>query len=459
MRIAVLNGSPKGNISVTVQYVLFLRKKFPQHEFVIFNVAQEINKIEKDTGAFRGIVEAVQSSDLVLWVFPLYVLLVPSQYKRFIELIWERDARGAFEDKYAAALSTSIHFYDHTAQNYVNAVCDDLGMRYVGGYPAHMYDLMHRVERARFTRFAEHTFEAVEIQAPVSRKFPPLVRGVFRYVPGEANSKVDVGGKKVLLLADCRDGEPNLHSMIERLLLSFSGSVEQVNLYDVDIKGGCLGCLQCGYDNRCAYGDKDGYREFFDTKVRTADIIVLAGAMKDRYLSSRWKMFFDRAFFNGHTPTLAGKQVGIILSGPLGQDANLRQILEAYWEIQGANLVDIVTDESEDPAEIDSLLQSMAERLLAYAREEYVRPGTFLTVGGWKLFRDEIWSNLRLAFQADHRYYKEHGLYDFPQKQYKMRLTNTLVAPLFRIPMVRQAFAKRIKEGMIQPLQKVLEQV
>ena len=32
MKIIVLNGSPKGDISVTMQYVRFIQKKFPQHE-------------------------------------------------------------------------------------------------------------------------------------------------------------------------------------------------------------------------------------------------------------------------------------------------------------------------------------------------------------------------------------------------------------------------------------------
>jgi hypothetical protein len=38
-----------------------------------------------------------------------------------------------------------------------------------------------------------------------------------------------------------------------------------------------------------------------------------------------------------------------------------------------------------------------------------------------------------------------------------VRLLNALVAPLFRIPKVREEFTKHIREGMIQPYQKVLE--
>jgi multimeric flavodoxin WrbA len=68
--------------------------------------------------------------------------------------------------------------------------------------------------------------------------------------------------------------------------------------------------------------------------LKKADVIVFAGAIQDRYLSSRWKMFFDRSFFNNHSPYLVDKQIAFVISGPLGQISNLRQILEEYVELQ-----------------------------------------------------------------------------------------------------------------------------
>ena len=97
MKITVLNGSPKGDLSVTLQYVNFIQNKFQHHEFKIFNIAYQIKKIEKDEKTFQEIIDEVGSSDGVLWAFPLYYLLVSSQYKRFIELIWEREAAEAFK--------------------------------------------------------------------------------------------------------------------------------------------------------------------------------------------------------------------------------------------------------------------------------------------------------------------------------------------------------------------------
>ena len=47
MKICVLNGSPKGKYSVTLQTLLFLEKKFKEHEFEVVNIGQQIRVIEK----------------------------------------------------------------------------------------------------------------------------------------------------------------------------------------------------------------------------------------------------------------------------------------------------------------------------------------------------------------------------------------------------------------------------
>ena len=245
--------------------------------------------------------------------------------------------------------------------------------------------------------------------------------------------------------------------MVERFADSFSGEIEVINLREIDIKGSCLGCVQCAYDNQCVYKDKDEYIDFYNTKLKTADILIIAGTIQDRYLSSRWKMFFDRSFFNGHAPSLIGKQMGLIISGPLSQNPNLRQILETYVDIQHANLAGIVTDEYEDSAQIDNLLQDLAENLVQFADSGYIRTPTFLGVGGKLLFRDEIWGRLRFPFRADYLLYKKLGAFDFPQKNYKMRFQSAIMSLLSKSPGFRKEVNKRMKAEMIKPLQKVLE--
>lgn len=458
MNIAVLNGSPKGLTSVTVQYVRFLQKQFPQHTFAIHSIASDLRSLEDRPEAFQSLIAEIAAADGVLWAFPVYVLLVHAHYKRFIELVEERGVQQAFRGKHAAALSTSIRFFDHTAHNYIQAVSEDWQMRYWGGYSAEMYDLLKEPERQRLLRFAEDFLTAIAAHTIPPRCYAPLQNRNCEYLSGGQPVTVDAGPKQVLVVTDAEDHQTNLQRMIERLRANFAVPPAVINLRAVNIRHGCLGCIQCGLDNKCVYREADDVDEVY-RRLMAADVLVLAGAIRDRYLSSRWKLFFDRGFFHNHVPMFVGKQIGWLISGPLTQIPNLRQMLEAFTELQQANLAGIVSDDGPDSAELDGVLDGLARRLAACAQSGYLAPPTFLGVAGRKLFRDEIWSRLRFVFHADHRYYQQHGLYDFPRRSLKTRLTDAMVHLLIRIPRFRREFLKRIKSEMVKPLEKVLEEV
>lgn len=457
MNIAVLNGSPKGPLSVTMQYVRYLEQRFPQHRFEILDVARRIGRIVRDEETFRTIMDTVEASDGILWAFPLYVCLVPSQYKHFIELIRERKAEGAFHGKYAGVLTTSIHFFDHTAHEYMHAICDDLEMKYVGMFSPDMYDLLDEKKREALVHFGDEFFRAVEKKIVTARTYPPLQSDPISYRPGDVDRPVDCGEKRVLVIADYDGAPSNLAAMVKRFERAIGGPVDTVDLADLNVKGGCLGCIKCGFDNVCAYEGKDDFIPFYNQKVRKADILVFAGAVRDRYLSWRWKQFFDRGFFNTHQPTLGGKQIGLLVSGPLSQIPNLREIFHAYAEWQGANLTCCVTDECTSSEEIDALIQQCAERLVRCATMGYVPPPTFLGVGGMKVFRDDIYGRLRFAFQADHRYYRRYGLYDFPQKDARAKKMNRTMMEMTKDPAMKEALRRKFAEGMVEPLRRVLK--
>ena len=445
MKVIILNGSPKGEFSITLQYVGFLQKQFPAHEYQTIHVAQKIKAIEKNEELFSKIINEIRVADLVVWSFGLWVLAVSAQYMRFIELITERGAEDVFQGKYTAALSTSIKYFDHTAHNYMRSVCEDLGMRYLDGISLDIMDLVDGEKRQQLKSFAEFLFSAVENQSATSRFSAPLSFSSFEYEPGPAQRLVGANGKKVLILTDFYDPKTNLGKMIDRFRQSFSGPIDLIDFNDIDIRGACLGCMKCGYDYQCQY--QDGFAEFYNERVRTADIIVMAGQMKGRYLSAIWKTFFDRAFFWNHTPSLAKKQMAYLVSGPLSQNSNLMQILEASVTArQNANLVDIITDECGNSDQIDAQLNELAQRTIRLSEMAYVKPQNFLAVGGHKVFRDNIWGRLRGLWQADHRFYKKNGYYDFPQYELKSRILGPILLTLTKIPKFRKAFYDNVKK-------------
>lgn len=448
MNIAVINGSPKGENSVTIQYIRYIGKHHPSHQFQLLNVSNQIRQLEKDSNKFRQTIDAIRQADGVIWAFPLYVFLVPAQYKRFIEMIWERDAAEAFQNKYAAALSTSIHFFDHTAHAYIQGICDDLGMNFTESYSADMDDLLLRDQRPILLKWADRFLQAVTAAVPTDHAYSRIEQETSKYTPGKAGKKMDAGGLKISVVADWDDAESNIAAMVKRFAGAFKEGVAVWRLQDIPMQGGCLGCIECGFDNLCVY--KDGFVDFFNREIRDADVVIYAGAVKDRFLSSRMKMFWDRRFFKGHIPLHTGKQTGYLISGPLAQLPNLREILLAGAELSGANLTGIVTDESNNARHIDALIDHFAARCLDNARDAYVRPRTFLGVGGHKIFRDEIWARLRFPFEADFRFFEHHGLFDFPQDDTRYLERNKQMIELIRDPRMREVVRKMIKTEMIK---------
>ncbi|MCX7634412.1 MAG: hypothetical protein N2Z74_01545 [Syntrophales bacterium] len=151
------------------------------------------------------------------------------------------------------------------------------------------------------------------------------------------------------------------------------------------------------------------------------------------------------------------RQLVFLLSGPLGQLPNLVEILTTYAQFQQANLAGMVTDEVGDSDRLDALLREAARRALARAELGYRMPPDYRGVGGMKIFRDEVWGKRRFVFQADHRYYKRHGYYDFPQKDFKTRRRNLLMMTLTKIPAFRRRFLTLLEMEMVKPLKQVVE--
>ena len=85
MNFVILNGSPKGDKSVTLQYIKYIQKIYPNHELKVINISQQIRKIENNDKYLEFVTDNIRKSDAVVWATPVYFLLVPANYKRFVE--------------------------------------------------------------------------------------------------------------------------------------------------------------------------------------------------------------------------------------------------------------------------------------------------------------------------------------------------------------------------------------
>ena len=404
MKIAVLNGSPKGlNGSTTMEYIHYIQRAFPEHELSITNVHNKVKRARKTERAFYEVIEEIESADAVLWAVPCYYMLIPGFYKLFIEMIWEKGTQDVFKGKHAAVLCTSIKYFDQATVFYMQAVCEDLGMKYQGSFSPEMYYLAEKEGQRQTILFAENFFKDIKEDAAGQRAYPPVIPREFDFEPKETINKVDTQGKKILILTDSDGTSPNLDKMVNKVKSSFVGTFKHINIRDIKTLGPCLGCIKCWYDHNCIYNDE--FAEHMHEDVIKADIIIFCGAVRDRHHSSAWKIWLDRSFVLGHQPRLRNVQIGFITAGPMGQTANIAETWQVFFEFQEANFLGFVTDEYGDSDYINTALEDMCRKLVDFSRENYIKPMTYYGTATVLSMKEVFAGRFSWPFVADYKEY------------------------------------------------------
>ena len=443
MNILVLNGSPKGKYSVTLQTINYIQKYNNEHDFEILNVGQNIRTIEKD---FSKTEEALKKADVIIFSYPVYTFIAPSQLHRFIELM--KESSIDFSDKYATQLSTSKHFYDVTAHRYIEDNCYDLGLKYVKGLSADMDDLLTEKGQKEAMNFFNYLCWSVEHDS-----FEPFLpkneepSHVKVTIP-EVESKEKSGD--VVIITDCKEADEQLKSMIDRFRTVLPLKTRVVNLREYPFKGGCMGCFNCAVSGKCVITDK--FDDYLRNEIQTGQAIVYAFSIKDHSMGSIFKTYDDRQFCNGHRTVTMGMPIGYLISGDYSKEFNLQMIVEGRAQVGSNFLAGIATDEFDPDKEIDR----MADNLCYGLENNYVPPQNFYGIGGMKIFRDLIWL-MQGMMRADHKFYKAHGQYDFPQKKRGQMIAMYAVGALLANPKLKAKMGNKMNEGMLMPYKKLLE--
>jgi len=263
------------------------------------------------------------------------------------------------------------------------------------------------------------------------------------------------GGGDTVLVTNRGKDDQGLSNMIADFIALHPHPVRLVDINDFPFAGGCLGCFNCASDGACIY--TDGFDTFLRERIQSADAILYAFTIRDHCMGASFKRYDDRQFCNGHRAVTMGKPTGYIVRGDWSREDNLRTIIQARCEVGGNFLAYVATDESGDDAVTRADLEKLS-RAIRFALETRISlPSSFLGVGGAKIFRDLIYV-MRGLMREDHRFYKRHGIYDFPHKQVGTIMRMQLLGSLMSISPVRSKMRGRMTEAILAPYKAVTGQ-
>ncbi len=445
MNILIISGSPKGKNSITFQTGLYLEKRFPKYKFDFLHGAQQIAAIEKD---YEKAQRKVKNADLVLFCYPVYTFLVPSQMQRFIESLKKHNL--SLEGKYVAQLTTSKHFYDMTAHKYVEENTYDMGGKYLDALSADMEALLSEKGREE----ADCFFEKIMFQ---------IENGIYKEKKDKKKTenpsyelkypKVEVtGNKDILVLTNADVEDVSLRNMIKEFSNTSKNPVRSINLREFKFASGCIGCLDCTTSGECIF--KDGFDDLLKNQIQTADAIVYAFRIENHYTHHSFKLYDDRQFSNGHRSMIKGMPVGYILCGNYEEEENLKTVIEGRSQAGGVFLCGVATDQVEASMDISKLAL-----YLDYALDNKISlPSNFYGVGGTKIFRDLVYL-MQGIMKEDHKFYKENGIYDFPHNKRLKMAKMKIIGAIMNSRLVKNKMRGKTAEYILAPYSKLIEEV
>ena len=270
MKICVLNCSPKNDLSLTIQNILYLQKWFQE-------------KLNEDVfdiiPAFSGAVtqkieDSVKNSDLIIMSGAVFHFDVHSSMGELLDMLSD-NYRDIIKDKPVTFLSTSGMIGDTLAHN--------------------RFEMWARKNRLRYINSL--SLESSEVLTPLGREelfcWFRYARAMAEYYKNK-DMPMAMSRGRVVLLDTCEKELPEITSAVNSAKQRFEASgfnTEVITLRDKNISH-CTGC-QCCFSNRtCIF--KDDWEKTFEKLYLDTDMILYFGQLHYATLGSCYKTFLER---------------------------------------------------------------------------------------------------------------------------------------------------------------------
>lgn len=270
MKICVLNCSPKDDLSITLQTILYLKKwyqeKLNEDEFEIIP-------------AFSGTVtekieEAVKKSELIIMSGAVFHFDVHSSMGELLDVLSD-NYHDMIKDKPVTFLSTSGMLGDTMAHNRFELWAKRNGLKYINSLSLESMEILSHTGREELFCWFKYT------------------KAMAEYYKSRTMPKAKIKGR-VVLMDTCEKEITKITSAIKAAKQRFEASgfeTEVITLREKDIRH-CTGC-QCCFSNRtCVFNDD--WEKTFEKLYLNTDMIVFFGELHYATLGHCYKTFLER---------------------------------------------------------------------------------------------------------------------------------------------------------------------
>ena len=385
MKICVLNCSPKNDLSLTIQNILYLQKWFQE-------------KLNEDVfdiiPAFSGAVtqkieDSVKNSDLIIMSGAVFHFDVHSSMGELLDMLSD-NYRDIIKDKPVTFLSTSGMIGDTLAHN--------------------RFEMWARKNRLRYINSL--SLESSEVLTPLGREelfcWFRYARAMAEYYKNKGMPMARSRGR-VVLLDTCEKELPEITSAVNSAKQRFEASgfnTEVITLRDKNIRH-CTGC-QCCFSNRtCIF--KDDWEKTFEKLYLDTDMILYFGQLHYATLGSCYKTFLERHACLGRS----GIEDEVIKSYFFtldeksdGEDiASFRFNCEAFDGLNCSYLSDVCEIESSE-----KMLELYDKMTIAFNSD--IMPQNGFLKNGIRNGFARVAAGVRNRCPGDYSYFKKIGCYD-----------------------------------------------
>ena len=385
MKICVLNCSPKNDLSLTIQNILYLQKWFQE-------------KLNEDVfdiiPAFSGAVtqkieDSVKNSDLIIMSGAVFHFDVHSSMGELLDMLSD-NYRDIIKDKPVTFLSTSGMIGDTLAHN--------------------RFEMWARKNRLRYINSL--SLESSEVLTPVGREelfcWFRYARAMAEYYKNK-DMPMAMSRGRVVLLDTCEKELPEITSAVNSAKQRFEASgfnTEVITLRDKNISH-CTGC-QCCFSNRtCIF--KDDWEKTFEKLYLDTDMILYFGQLHYATLGSCYKTFLERHACLGRS----GIEDEVIKSYFFtldeksdGEDiASFRFNCEAFDGLNCSYLSDVCEIESSE-----KMLELYDKMTIAFNSD--IMPQNGFLKNGIRNGFARVAAGVRNRCPGDYSYFKKIGCYD-----------------------------------------------